>query len=385
MRHILLAAVALVLLTTAAIAYGATSPAGPFTFASGVPGTTFECSVDGSVYKSCFSPYSPAVYTGAHTLLIREKFTTTTTSPPPPPPPSDNHCFASPHTCGYPDPSAANVGALTACSSLTPSGPITASAQGQTVEGLNITGGVTVTASNVTLANDCITTNGDSQPGSRVVTIANGATATRIEHSTISGANSTSQSVEEALNNNYSQSGSVADHDYIYNCGECVHGPWKLTNSYVMSNATISGEHYEDIYCSDATFVAEHDVLINPHEQTANLFCDTNGGGGGAADNHITLTNSLLAGSGFSLYTDGNSTSVGSSTMTVTGNRFTRCLSTSVFNQGSGGTSCAQGPDGNGYFPKGGYFGIAAYTYCSGVNQVWTNNVWDDDGVTVEC
>jgi hypothetical protein len=244
---------------------------------------------------------------------------------------------------------------------------------------------VTVTASNVTFTNDCISANGGSRSGSRVVTIANGAAAPRIEHSTIYGSNSTSQSVEEALNNNYSQPGAVADHDYIYNCGECVHGPWKLTNSYVTSNANISGEHYEDIYCSDATFVAEHDVLINPHEQTANLFCDTRGGGGGAADNHITLTNSLLAGSGFSVYPDGNSSSVGSSTMTITGNRFARCLSTSVYNPASGGTSCANGPDSNGFFPKGGYFGIAAATYCSGANQVWTNNVWDDNGASVGC
>jgi hypothetical protein len=381
MRRSLLAAAALVLLlTTAAIALGAPSPVGPFTFASGVSGTTFECSIDGGVYRTCSSPYSPTLIAGAHTLRVQEKFTVTTT-----PPPSGNHCFASPQACGYPDPSTTNVGAPTACSSLTPSGPITVSSQGQSVKGLNIMGGVTVTASNVTLTNDCITTNGGGRPGSRVVTIANGATATRIEHSTISGANSTSQSVEEALNNNYSQPGSVADHDYIYNCGECVHGPWKLTNSYVTSNATISGEHYEDIYCSDATFVAEHDVLVNPHEQTANLFCDTKGGGGGAGDNHITLTNSLLAGSGFSVYTNGNSTSVGSSTMTVTGNRFARCLSTPVFNQGSGGTSCAKGPDSNGYFPKGGYFGIATYTYCSGASQVWANNVWDDNGATAGC
>ncbi len=285
MRHLLLLAGALALLAmTAAIAFGATGAVGPFTFASGAPGTTFECSIDYGTYRPCSSPYNPTLGAGAHTLRVREKFTTiatttTTSPPPPPPPPSSSHCFSSPQGCGYPDPSTANVGAPTACSSLTSSGPITASSQGQTVKGLNIVGGVTVIASNVTLTNDCITTNGGGRSGSRVVTIANGATGTRIEHSTISGSNSTSQSVEEALNNNYSQSGSVADHDYIYNCGECVHGPWKLTNSYVTSNATISGEHYEDIYCSDATFVAEHDVLVNPHEQTANLFCDTRGGG----------------------------------------------------------------------------------------------------------
>jgi hypothetical protein len=382
MRRLLFTVGILALLstTTVVIAFAATAPVGPFTFASGVAGTTFECSVDGGIYQGCSSPYNPTLSTGAHTLRVQEKFTVATT-----PPPSGSRCFTSPRTCGYPDPAAANVGGSTVCSSLTPSGPITASSQGQTVKGLNITGGVTVSASNVTLANDCITTNGGGRQGSRVVTIANGAKGTRIEHSTISGSNSSSQSVEEGINNNYSQSGSVADHDYIYNCGECVHGPWTLTNSYVTSNATISGEHYEDIYCSDATFVAEHDVLINPHEQTANLFCDTRGGGGGAADNHIALKSSLLAGSGFSLYPNGNSSSVGSSTMTVTGNRFARCLSTPVFNQGTGGTSCGGGPDSNGYFPKGGYFGIASYIYCSGANQIWANNVWDDNGASVGC
>lgn len=385
MRRLLMPAVVLALAaTTATIAFGATGSVGPFTFASGVPGTTFECSIDGAAYKTCSSPYSPTLSTGAHTLRVQEKFTVPATTPPPPAS-SGNHCFASPQACGYPDPSTTNVGASAACSSLTSSGAVTASSPGQTIKGLNITGGVTVTAINVTLSDDCITANGNGQPGSRAVTIANGATATRIEHSTISGANSSNESVEEGLNNNYSQAGSVADHDYIYNCGECVHGPWKLTNSYVNSNATISGEHYEDIYCSDATFVAEHDVLINPHEQTANLFCDTSGGGGGPADNHITLTNSLLAGSGFSLYPDGNATSVGSSTMTVTGNRFARCLSTPVYNQASGGTSCTKGPDSNGYFPKGGYFGIAAYIFCSSANQVWENNVWDDNGAAVGC
>ena len=383
MRNLLLlAGVAALLAVTAAIAFGAPAAVGPFTFASGVPRTTFECSIDNDAYRTCSSPYSPTLEAGAHTLRVQEKFTITTTAPPPS---SGSHCFSSPQACGYPDPSTTNVGSPAACSSLTPSGPITASSQGQVVKGLNITGGVTVTASNVTLANDCITTNGGGKPGSRVVTIANGAAATRIEHSTISGSNSTSQSVGEGINNNYSQPSSVADHDYIYNCGECVHGPWKLTNSYVKSNATISGEHYEDIYCSDATFVAEHDVLINPHEQTANLFCDTRGGSGGAADNHITLTNSLLAGGGFSLYPDGNSSSVGSSTMTVTGDRFARCLSTPVYNQGSGGTACANGLDSNGYFPKGGYFGIAAYIFCSGAGQAWTDNVWDDNGGTIGC
>ena len=235
-------------------------------------------------------------------------------------------CFVSPGACGYPDPKYSNVGPSVACSSLTASGGLTVSTTGATIENKNITGGVAIDAKNVTLTNDCITFNGGGSGGSAVVNISNGDTGTRITHSDISGANSTTQSVEEALSNNYSNSSTSADHDYIYNCGECVHGEWKLTNSYVTVSANISGAHYEDIYCNDETFVAEHDVLINPHGQTANLFCDTELGGGGPGENHITVTNSLLAGAGYSLYPEGNSTSVGSSTMTITGNRFARCL-----------------------------------------------------------
>src|SRR6185312_12406742 len=102
MRRLLLAGAALVLLAaTAAIALGATS-VGPFTFASGVAGTTFECSLDGGVYKTCSSPYSPTMAAGAHTLRVQEKFTITSSSPPPAS--SSNHCFASPSACGFPDP-----------------------------------------------------------------------------------------------------------------------------------------------------------------------------------------------------------------------------------------------------------------------------------------
>jgi hypothetical protein len=96
MCHLLLLAGALALLAaTAGIAFGATGTVGPFTFASGVPGTTFECSIDNSAYKTCSSPYSPTLAAGAHTLRVQEKFTSTTTTTPTPPP-SSSHCFSSP-------------------------------------------------------------------------------------------------------------------------------------------------------------------------------------------------------------------------------------------------------------------------------------------------
>jgi hypothetical protein len=297
-------------------------------------------------------------------------------------------CFAEPGACGYPDPSYSNVGPSVACSSLTPSGELTVTTEKAKIENKDITGGVAVDAKNVILTNDCITTNGGGSGSSSAVNIGQGDTGTQITHSDISGANSTDESVEEALSNNYSNSSTVADHDYIYNCGECVHGEWKLTNSYVTVSANISGAHYEDIYCNDETFIAEHDVLINPHGQTANLFCDTNLGGGGPAENHITVTNSLLAGAGYSLYPQGNSTSVGSSTMTITDNRFARCLGKPIFD-GSGTTCQGLGEgeaDSHGYYPNGGYYGQIASVYCPPTpGQEWSNNVWDDNNETVTC
>jgi hypothetical protein len=167
-----------------------------------------------------------------------------------------------------------------------------------------------------------------------------------------------------------------------------VHGEWTLTNSYVTVSANISGAHYEDIYCNDETFVAEHDVLLNEHGQTANLFCDTGLGQGGPGDNHITVTNSLLAGAGYSLYPQGNSTSVGSSTMTITGNHFARCLGKNIFD--GFGTTCEglrEGEsDSHGYYAHGGYYGVEASIYCPPTaGQVWSNNVWDDSGESIGC
>jgi hypothetical protein len=298
------------------------------------------------------------------------------------------NCFSALSACGYPDPSSGNIGPTKACSSLKASGALTAGTTGEKIENLNITGQVTVTADNVTLTNDCIANNGNAVPGSRTIAIAGGATGTKITYSDISGANSSSQSVEEALSNNYENEGSLADHDYIYNCGECVHGKWTLTNSYVTANASIPSDHYEDIYCNSTTFRAEHDVLLNPHNQTADLFCDTNDGAGGPAENHVTLTKSLLAGGGYSLYLQGNSTSIGSSTMNISQNRFARCLSAEVFEPGSGGTSCKNGADSHGYWPFGGYYGAfdSEAVYCPPASgQTWSANVWDDNNETINC
>jgi hypothetical protein len=223
-----------------------------------------------------------------------------------------------------------------------------------------------------------------------------------IENSIVSGANATDQSVQAAI-----AGSGTAMHDYFYNCSECVHdGPWTVSDSYINSNAAsfengYSGgvgqgpaDHHEDVYLAGSTFTGHHDTIFNPFNETATVFGDTYTTNGVCA-NQITVTDSLLAGGGYMLYTCGSGTSVGSSVMNISNNRFARCTTPPIVQNtgvggyacdGSQGTSPGSGADMHGDWPYGGYFGVDAYTYCPPTaGQTWSNNVWDDDSSVVPC
>ncbi len=85
------------------------------------------------------------------------------------------------------------------------------------------------------------------------------------------------------------------------------------------------------------------------------------------------------------LYTCGSQTSAGLSTMNISDNRFARCLTKQV-SAPNGGEACSGGADTHGYWPNGGYFGVAAYINCPPMSgQTWSGNVWDDSGMSVDC
>ena len=308
---------------------------------------------------------------------------------------AQERCFASPGSCGYPDPAYRNVGSTSPCSSLTASGPITASRPGETIHDLAVTGTITVRAPNVTIDDVCVTVNGRGQLGSAAISLLDAASGTVIEHTTVAGQNSSDRSVAMAVLN-HSGGAATLSHAYVYDCGECVHDqPWAINDSYIVSNGMQgTSEHIEDVYCNDGTITAVHDTLLNPQNSVAEVFCDTNDGRGGACRNHVAVRNSLLAGGGFVLYPCGNASSAGSSTMTVTGNRVARCTTPPFRQTADGGWTCGgvaserigSGADSSGYWPNGGHYGVAAYTFCpprSG--QVWSRNVWDDSGGLVGC
>jgi hypothetical protein len=283
-------------------------------------------------------------------------------------------CFIKPSACGYPD--ATNTG-VPAGTSLTPSGSRTVSTNGAVLNGLDITGTVTVAADNVTIKNSRITaTRGGS--GTYAVILNNGADNFTIEHTEVLGPTSETAGLQSAVWNHYGNPGVVARNVYFHKCADCWEGPGVFEDVFMVVDAAYNGSHDEDIYVCGAAVKVEHSTLFNTHHQTATVFGDTAGCGG----NTIEIKNSLLAGGGYMLYPQGNASSpVG--TMNIQNNRFARCRTGNVYNSSTGGTYCdSTSGDANGYYPYGGFYGVAAY-YFTGGSNVWTNNVWDDNNQPV--
>jgi hypothetical protein len=280
-------------------------------------------------------------------------------------------CFTAPSSCGYPD--ATNTG-VPAGTTLTPSSSRTVTTNGTVLSGLEITGTVIVAADDVTIKNSRIrATTGGS--GSYAVQLNNGADNFTIEHTEVLGPTSETSGLESAVWNHYGNPGVTARYDYFHKCADCWEGPGVFENDYMVVDAAYNGSHDEDIYvCGDSVKV-EHSTLYNTHHQTATVFGDTAGCGG----NNIEIKNSLLAGGGYMLYPQGNASS-STGTMNITNNRFARCISGTAYDSSTGGTYCAsnRAGDTSGYYPYGGFYGLAAYYFTGGAN-VWTNNVWDDN------
>jgi hypothetical protein len=295
------------------------------------------------------------------------------------------NCFASPGACCFPDPKYDNVG-VPSSAKLTPSASITVTKPSTTLKNLDVTGQIAINASDTTLENVRLIVDA-SGSGSAGIDIGNGVTGTVIEDCTIlgSGAN---PAPESAIFNHYGEPLTLT-RVYIYNFADPIEGPVTITDSYIDSNGTYgSGSdiaHIEDIYVSDDTVSVSHSVLLNPSGQTATVFMDTSGSGTSiAGDDHLTITGSLLAGGGWTLYPSAKSTSVGTATMNVSNNRFARCATKPVFD--GSGTTCMGGADTHGYYPNCGYYGVAADDYCPPISgQMWSGNVWDDDGTAIPC
>jgi hypothetical protein len=214
-------------------------------------------------------------------------------------------CVASPHSCGFPD--ATNTGAD--CSSLTPSGSITVTSDGAVVEGKDISGSITVQASNVTIRNDCVTSS-DIYP----VHFVSGSNLT-VEDTTITGTgDGCARAVEPAGD------GAVMNRLNVSGCedGIQMYSGDVLENSYIHDLAFTSSSHNDGVQQNGGSNdIVRHNTIFNPHNQTSCVNFTTDFGG--VSD--ITITGNLLNGGNYTVYSrsGGNGDPTG---VTVTGNHF---------------------------------------------------------------
>jgi hypothetical protein len=178
----------------------------------------------------------------------------------PPTPPA----WPTPATTGF-------RGAGVSEASLTPSGSITTSTDGQVIDRMDITGGITVRHNNVTIRNSRINYTGDY--GVRVETV-NGVCpqGTVIQYVEIDGTNAA-----EYHSPGYDGGcGYSFDHVYLHDAGRAIHlyGSSVVTNSYLVNDTYgPSGAHREPLLMYGSNKVIRNNVLI----------CDVPQGGCSAA------------------------------------------------------------------------------------------------------
>ncbi len=287
-----------------------------------------------------------------------------------PAPRSRHDCFPKPSVCGYPDPSNTGVPPGTPLNSY--EGDLRVTTPGTVISNVSVRGTVEILASNVTIRNSEVTT-ADGTDGHNIW-ISPGAGNVVIENTTLRGQDSHANAVQYSVQNSGETTNKGIDLQ-MYNCTECWAGPGTLEDSYAISDGLVPGAHYEDIYYGGGggSLIADHDTLLNPHDQTANVFTKTDFGD----VRIVTVSNSLLGGGGYMIYGGEGGTGNVVGPVTITGNRMARCQTTAVADQG-GGHYCTGGADAQGYWPEGGHYGVGG-----DFNEpatVWKDNYWDDSG-----
>jgi hypothetical protein len=292
------------------------------------------------------------------------------------------NCFSSPGACGFPDPAYGNVGVAPG-TRLSRSGTLVITTPGTVINHLDVSGSIEVHANNVTIENTRVALadggcGGTTPCGSSDIRIDAGVSGTRLRNLELT--NMPGVTVQHAVYNYGSDTTTVATRLYVHSVtasgggtDSMWWGPGTIRSSYAVAGLHISTDHIEDIYeFAGGVLEVDHDTLLNPVPQTATVFVDGKSGD----PSKVTVTDSLLAGGGFTLYTAANG---GRGQATITDNHFARCLTPAA--EGTGGTwQCHDGPDSHGYFPKAGSFGA---TTSSAPDITWSGDVWDDNGEAV--
>jgi hypothetical protein len=277
-------------------------------------------------------------------------------------------CFADPSACGYPDATNAGVPAGTP---LTTVSSVTLGA-GQSLVGKIVTNGVDVTGANVTIRDSVIETPSGGS-GSTAIELAGGATNFTIEDSEVTGNGSKTNAPESNVWNHYNNAGFRVIGSYLHGVPDNIEGAVaEVRDSFIAVDAEYPGAHSEDIYLCGASANVQHSTLYNESDETSLIFGDGICGKGNA----VTVENSLLAGGGYMLQPNAKGVSA---PVRIVDNRVGRCL-TATHQDSGGGYVCASGTDANGFWPRGGHYGLSAEL---GREAVWSGNVWDNTSAAV--
>jgi hypothetical protein len=276
------------------------------------------------------------------------------------------NCQVGPSACGFPDASNTGVPAGTTLTNVpaqatsgagwsynTSSQTLNVSTNGTTLSGLNITGNLNITASNVTIKNDQVTASGNY-----AVSLRHTANVT-VENSTISGLNATTGRVSYAIDDIYGDStGMVFQNNNIADWRIGINATTgQITGNYIHDPGFIAGDHTDGIYDQEGTgqLTISGNTVLNNIGQACAIMIESEAGVPVA---NKTITGNLLAGGDYVIYAGGAQND--SSNIVIQNNRF-----------------------GQAYYATSGLYGPDAQFQPGGSGNSWSGNVWDSNGANL--
>jgi hypothetical protein len=231
-------------------------------------------------------------------------------------------------------------------------GGVEISGAGTVFAGYAVNGTVDVTASNVTVRDDTITSTGDGFG----VAIRH-ASGTTIQDCDISSPSAGAGRLMVGIKDIYGDaSGTKVIGNNIWHTSTGVQmGAGLIQDNYIHDLGLTGDDHLNGTTSNGSTtpLAIIHNTVFNPHGQTdaISLFEDF------GTEGNVTITGNLVAGGGYSIYGGQNAGGSTAFNIRITDNRFATI-----------------------YYPHGGFWGPVTAFGPSGPGNVWSGNVWDSTG-----
>ena len=277
-------------------------------------------------------------------------------------PPTGTGCAAHPSSCGYPD--ASNTGpragvALRAVPGQVSQGTgwhwdtrgwLEVDGNGAVLDGLTIPNNLNISASNVTVRNVRVIESGEGFG----ISLRHAQNVTIEDSEIFSPAGSTRLMV--GIKDIYGDSyGTQILRTDIHNTSTGIQiDQGLIQDSYIHDMGYVAGDHINGITSNSGTtqLTIRHNTVFNQFDQTdaISLFEDF-----GIQANRL-IDRNLVAGGGYTIY-GGTGTKGATNNIKITNNRVARTL-----------------------YPRGGYYGYLASFDPNGTGNLWSGNIWDEDG-----